>query len=228
MGNNKIGTYVKYAFAEILLVMVGILLAVQVNNWNENRKLEIKEIKTLKELRSDLIQNSNDIEINISFLRSCLSSNEIIIYHIDNNIPYHDSLNFHFSNLYPYITFNVNETTYENLRQTGLDLISSDSLRLSISDLYANRFTSYRTFENIYMVEHHNNDIKPMYISEFDSFIYRSSAIPRNYNQLMNNPRNREIMFWTTEICKTFIQIQSSLKDHVNELLAQIDKEIDE
>ena len=46
MEKNKLGKYLKYAIAEIILVMVGILLAVQVNNWNENRKSKIKEIKT--------------------------------------------------------------------------------------------------------------------------------------------------------------------------------------
>lgn len=228
MRKNNLGNYVKYALAEIVLVMVGILLAVQVNNWNENRKAEFKEIKTLQELRSDLIQNRNDIEINISSWRACLSSNEIIIHHMDNHIPYHDSLNFHFSNLYPYITFNVNQTTYENLKQTGLNLISNDSLRLAISDLYANQFASYRNFENIYLVEHHHNDIKPIVISEFTSFSYQTSAVPRDYDRLMNNPRNREIMFWTTEICKVFIQIQSGLRENVEELMIRIEKEIGE
>ena len=228
MEKNKLGKYLKYAIAEIILVMVGILLAVQVNNWNENRKSKIKEIKTLKELQSDLVQNIEDMEINIAVLSDCQISNQIIIYHIENNIPYNDSLNYHFSNLYPYITFNVNQTTYENLKQTGLGLISNDSLRLSISDLYANQFTGYRKFENTYMVEHHNNDVKPMFISEFTSFELQSSAHPRNYNRFMNNPRNREILSWTEEICEAFIVIQSRLIENVEELMAQIDKEIDD
>ena len=71
MEKNKLGKYFKYAIAEIILVMVGILLAVQVNNWNENRKSKIKEIKTLKELRSDLVQNIKDMEINIAVLNDC-------------------------------------------------------------------------------------------------------------------------------------------------------------
>ena len=47
MEKNTKGKYLKYALGEILLVMIGILLAVQVNNWNENRKTKIKEIKIL-------------------------------------------------------------------------------------------------------------------------------------------------------------------------------------
>ena len=73
-----------------LLVMIGILLALQVNNWNENRKIKIKEIKTLKELLSDLAQNLNDIEGNIVRLKDSKKSNEIILYHMENNLPYND------------------------------------------------------------------------------------------------------------------------------------------
>ena len=228
MEQNKMRKYLKYALGEILLVMIGILLAVQVNNWNENRKTKIKEIKILKELRSDLVQNLADIEENIDAFNDCLNSCEIIIYHIENKIPYDDSLNYHFSNLFPYLTFNVNQTTYESLRQMGLNLISNDSLRISISDLYANKFTSYRKFEDTYLIEHHNNDVKPMYISEFTSFIYKSSAQPRNYNLFMNNPRHKEIMIWTREMFRTFAEIQSRLKENVRELIAQINKEIDD
>jgi hypothetical protein len=65
MSENKTSKYLKYAIGEIILVMVGILLALQVNNWNENRleKNEvsnyIQQIKT--ELESDIIHFFNDI-----------------------------------------------------------------------------------------------------------------------------------------------------------------------
>jgi len=39
LSENKIGKYLLYALGEILLVMIGILLALQVNNWNETKKL---------------------------------------------------------------------------------------------------------------------------------------------------------------------------------------------
>ena len=43
---NKTSKYLKYAIGEIILVVIGILIALQVNNWNENRKL-IKQHKAL-------------------------------------------------------------------------------------------------------------------------------------------------------------------------------------
>ena len=43
MSENKTGKYFKYAIGEIVLVVIGILIALQINNWNEARKLSIKE-----------------------------------------------------------------------------------------------------------------------------------------------------------------------------------------
>lgn len=62
---NKMGKYFKYAIGEILLVMVGILLALQVNNWNEDRKAQIKEKATLFKFSQDLKSDSVYYQINM-------------------------------------------------------------------------------------------------------------------------------------------------------------------
>jgi hypothetical protein len=53
MEKNKNGKYLKYAFGEIILVVIGILIALQINNWNEQRKLEIVDLQLSKELLKD-------------------------------------------------------------------------------------------------------------------------------------------------------------------------------
>ncbi len=54
MEQNKIRTYLLYAIGEIFLVVIGILIALQVNNWNEDRKMVIEEIEILNILLEDL------------------------------------------------------------------------------------------------------------------------------------------------------------------------------
>jgi hypothetical protein len=54
MEKNKTGKYLKYAIGEIILVVIGILIALQINNWNENRKERQSEVKYYKSLKLDM------------------------------------------------------------------------------------------------------------------------------------------------------------------------------
>ncbi len=57
LSEGKTGKYFKYAIGEIILVVIGILIAVSINNWNEARKDKITEQKVLKTLKSDFKSN---------------------------------------------------------------------------------------------------------------------------------------------------------------------------
>ncbi|PRX54167.1 DUF6090 family protein [Flagellimonas meridianipacifica] len=59
MAENKISQYLFYAAGEIVLVVVGILLALQINNWNEKRKLEESILNLFGVLQDELQQNIN-------------------------------------------------------------------------------------------------------------------------------------------------------------------------
>ena len=223
---GKTGKYLKYAIGEIILVVVGILIALQINNWNEINKLRKIEIKTLKELKSDLNQNIIEINSHIGALEDCKKSNEIIISHMENNLSYHDSLDYHFSNLYPFIVFLPVQTTFDNLSQNGIELISNDSLRSQITMLYGNEFSAFRAFEKTYFVEHYDNYIKPIYIKEFETFEVFQSLKPRDYHQLMANSEYMQILNYTVNSCQNFIRIQNRLIESVNRLIINIDNEI--
>lgn len=58
--DNQFLKYSRYAIGEIILVVIGILIALQVNDWNENRKSKIRERMYLKKLYED-IQNMHDL-----------------------------------------------------------------------------------------------------------------------------------------------------------------------
>ena len=51
---GKTGKYLKYAFGEIVLVVIGILIALQINNWNEERKLDNRKQEYYSQLLDDL------------------------------------------------------------------------------------------------------------------------------------------------------------------------------
>ncbi|WP_276390707.1 DUF6090 family protein [Eudoraea chungangensis] len=62
LSEGKTGKYLKYAFGEIILVMIGILLALQVNSWNQKRLDRIEEKKILRSLKQDFKNSVEEFE----------------------------------------------------------------------------------------------------------------------------------------------------------------------
>lgn len=136
LAEGKTGKYLKYAVGEIILVVIGILIALSINNWNEKRKLKNEEIKILKELRAALVSDKEDIISNINEHSSAANSCSILLKHISNNLPYADSLNFHFANALNTTRFSHTSSPYETLKIKGPDLIENDSLRVLLGEYY--------------------------------------------------------------------------------------------
>ena len=66
ISDNKFSKYLIYAIGEILLVVIGILIALQVNNWNEARKLDKKITEALKEIHRDLSEDIKESDVLIT------------------------------------------------------------------------------------------------------------------------------------------------------------------
>ena len=62
LSEGKTGKYLKYAVGEILLVVIGILIALGINNWNESRKQDLEENRILEMLLKDLDMDINLLE----------------------------------------------------------------------------------------------------------------------------------------------------------------------
>ncbi|MFT6960251.1 MAG: hypothetical protein ACJA17_001353, partial [Polaribacter sp.] len=56
---NKFGKYMTYAVGEVILVVIGILIAVSINNWNQERQLENEEKVILKNIHTEFLENKN-------------------------------------------------------------------------------------------------------------------------------------------------------------------------
>ena len=136
MEKNKTKKYFKYAIGEIILVVIGILIALSINNWNEKSKLKTEEIKLLKEMKSALKSDNEDIISNIDEHTSAANSCSILLEHISNKLPYNDSLDFHFANALNTTRFSHTSNSYETLKIKGPDLIENDSLRILLGDYY--------------------------------------------------------------------------------------------
>lgn len=69
MSENKNGIYLKYAIGEIVLVVIGILIALSINNWNEARKSNILEKALLTNLKQELKADLDSYNENLATLK---------------------------------------------------------------------------------------------------------------------------------------------------------------
>lgn len=130
--DNKALKYTRYAIGEIVLVVIGILIALQINTWNEHRKMQIQEQELLKGLEIEFTINFNRLEKVIQLhQKSIESANEIMIYFKQdiNAIPEakFDSLQYHMENTW---TFNPRKGLVNSAIASGqINLISNVELK---------------------------------------------------------------------------------------------------
>lgn len=79
LSENKLAGYLTYAAGEIILVVIGILIALQINNWNEEQKVRRSEKEILQNLKVELKANLNDLQISNSRHKDELKSGVFLL-----------------------------------------------------------------------------------------------------------------------------------------------------
>jgi hypothetical protein len=188
--------YIIYAIGEILLVMIGILLALQVNNWNEYAKLRLAEKSVLIEIKRDLDQN-------ILQLKNILETDSIIISVSENLIGilkdehsiYHDSLASSFGWIGAYSPFYAKDGAYENLKQKGIDLIQNDSLKQVLVELFETSLPRQEQGGNSFERDVSNRRYD-MTLTHFETGSSVFSKRPNNFIELKENQEFMNFLTW--------------------------------
>jgi hypothetical protein len=139
LDGGKNGRYLKYAIGEIFLVMIGILLALQVNNWNEKRKSKKNECTLLTELHKSVKEDIKNITEIINRNQSYMSSAHIVLNAIENNQSFNDSISDHLQRSFKVWRIYIKTSAYDNLKEYGLHVIENERTRNSIISAYGGR-----------------------------------------------------------------------------------------
>jgi len=148
---DNVRKYLLYAIGEILLVVIGILIALQVNNWNEERILRNVEQRYLHDLISDLQQDSTALHILSIEAKKISESKSIILDVMDNQRIETDSLLTHFYNQWgAYNIFNPVTTTIDEMKSgDGLGVIRNTKLRRHLVSHY-NFYENFKQEEQLF------------------------------------------------------------------------------
>ena len=133
ISENNMGKYLKYAIGEILLVVIGILIALQINNWNENRKERSNELKILNTLNAEFTRNGNTLDSLLLELKVIEQSLSFVLQKIEPNPKINftavelDSILY---NSFDNPVWKRSEYTLRNLESSGkLSALSNEDLR---------------------------------------------------------------------------------------------------
>jgi len=230
LNENKFSKYMLYAFGEIALVVIGILIALQVNLLNEEQKQKKKEQSILGNFEKSLETDLRNLEFSIDLNNRVDSSISILLDHFEQNKDYNDSLKFHFGNTTFTPALRINLSVFETLKSNNLSLISNNKLREDIIDFY-----------NYYITEVQNSNERyaditqyvslNLYDTRFRSFWYsnykewsknrvkiKPEMIPLDFNSLKNDT---EYLYFLRSLPN---RRNILVRDHINVLSLQIEQ----
>ncbi|MFY0631714.1 MAG: hypothetical protein JXR05_15220 [Flavobacteriaceae bacterium] len=136
LGENKLTKYAIYVFGETILVVIGIMIALQVDDWREQQQLRANEIEILTDFKLELEKDMINFNRAINRGSQAKASMVLLLKHLESNLPYADSLSYHFGSITDTWTAEVNKSVYESLKSDGLSLISNKQLRQDLVRLY--------------------------------------------------------------------------------------------
>ncbi len=239
LAEGKIGKYLKYAVGEIVLVVIGILIALQINNWNENRKNSIEERATLEnllenlnlskiqseqliseenQLKQNLIQilgvNSNNTKVNTEIISDSIFKNAV--WDLQSDMP----------------TFN----SYNNLKSTNkLSLIKNKNINEKFTELEFRQNKLNDILEDRLSV--HQIRIDDILENDINFIPLVKSNIPtinieneskNNYLQVLEIKRIRNLLGMKLSFTQDVIDFRKNLDTEIKGLIILIEKELNE
>lgn len=136
LDNHKIGQYLKYAIGEILLVVIGIIIALQFNNWNENRQLKVKIASALLEIREDLAQDTVALKQCLNTRRLDLGAQKRVIRVLQEKQPFTEQVYQDLSRVMLKRTVYLLRNGFDLLQEIGLSNLDDKVLRNALAEYY--------------------------------------------------------------------------------------------
>lgn len=228
--NRNLRKYILYAFGEIVLVVIGILLALQIDSCNDQRIMRAKEIVYLKEIKTNLEQDKRNIIGSIeknqkkdSAITRCIKS----ILNASSELEAMNTILNDMPILTEYAVFTQNRVAFDNmLSAESIALITEDSLRTSIATYYA--------VENLLDgMQERVKQLTRAFVDNTTPLLMNEESIRRFYQ--LNNifPKSEVLKFRSNrQLCGDLFGMQRNLKAHeqylrnyhqnIDALLAQI------
>ncbi|MEH6514267.1 DUF6090 family protein [Maribacter arcticus] len=220
LNEGKTTKYFKYAIGEIVLVVLGILIALSINNWNDARKDRITEKELYRTLIKSLESDLEDVRTKSMILDTALTAQRIFITESLAEVK----SKFTDEEIYRMIwqvgntsySFVPNVSLYTKISQNQqIDLIQSDSLQKKVIDLFELHYWEYKdldmTLERLAqegLISNFFGDIAHLVIK--NQWETDDATLQKQYDEL--NKDCRKIYFLSMSVKKSMLNCESSIE----------------
>ena len=236
--NHLKSEWYKYVL-DIVVVILGILIAFNLDQWRDTRNNKKKEIEILKEFKSALSADLEEMKFNIQLHEYSIQSSSIILKVIKENLPYDDSLDACFAYTHAFSTFSGRVGPIEQLKNTNLAVVSNDKLRLEIISMYDEAYPRIRLVELAIKRDYEQlRDFDRLYFDAYDlDRISTNKKIPKSpwgimhplgFKELKENPEYAALLRARISNQMGLLRIHyKPVAKALSNLLNQIDQEIE-
>ena len=240
MEKNKTGKYLKYAIGEILLVMVGILLALQVSNWNQNRNQLKQEHKILLSLKADFLESKERLSETMFMQNNVVRKSSDLIKMYEGKIPkpVNDSImNFIKYGAFSWYRPELLTGGYDAYINSGnSELIRNDKLTKLLAEYFSIVKSGFEDQENsMNLLNNMENILAPVYVN----LRFRQTGPRIGLDTLRSSKEDFAIDFLFKQdaffghlLRKTIVEnlrynIQKEMLNHITQILSILNREIE-
>jgi len=231
IASNSFRKYLIYALGEIGLVVIGILIALQVNDWNNDREIQKTELSTLYEFKFALAQDTLKVSSSNRRLRNTYEITVELLNHIENEKPYIKLLDTLFTRSYVFHTptfQRFNTAAFDLMKERGLDVISNESLRRDIINHYTNNHSVINGwFANVQKL--HGLQVDRLYNDfKIDQDLgYGMRMFPNDYDMILKDKSKLNPFYHFKSLIVSsinrFDRFDAETKDLLKDIILEID-----
>lgn len=173
LSENNFSKYLLYAIGEIVLVVIGILIALQINNLNESRIEAKEELKILKAIKTGLETDLSDLNYNANAININIINANAAIQTLESNEPYRDSIADFFGLMMFPTKFVYSTSAFETLKSKGIGLVKNEALRNAIVDVYDSQYNFFLAYERTNVLDEVERGLEEVFATRFEeSFLF--------------------------------------------------------
>jgi len=236
---NKFSKYLLYAIGEIILVVIGILIALSINNWNEKTKNKSQENQILLQLKEEYQENLIEIDLKISMRKEMFNASSRLLAYYDNSKSWMlaDSVASDFIKTFYTPTFNpVVGVTSELLSSGKLYLIENKKLKTMLTNWtgVSNRLIEYEEDLRNHSENHYNpyfkenHSYRDLFNGFWDSDKLNSKRKDKSeLVKLLMNDKNLEDYIIDVASTVLITEVESEIvRKHITDILEIINLEL--